>query len=450
MVISLDADILDQLPSLKILLDQYGDMNLLEYWQKSYRNEVSSPLLETRKEEFLELLGQYTRKKFDVSLSEKVTSSLKKNYAVSTAEHHGPMWHPFFFQSAILRGLVHPEEPIINFCTSHVSLGNSSYPRGLIFHGDGDLAPPEYLHLPFFSAQKRMCPVFQLEAYTKENIRTSCLSKLQSYLRKSYITEETYKNIENIIQTSLLREDLLSCKSYTEQITRFNHRWWQELFPELPDFIPLDAEDIVTYILWEHLHKETLLTHLLTDMDLQPLIEERFNGISCCFDLEKKSWTYLFWYIDDHHVRHSLWRKWDELSSNDESFRVKIDSRYLLPELSSWKLIPSGLLVYTVLSCYYGLTCFGWFAQGNYLPKIQKAYQSLLQGKNKEEENLSTQTSLLNEDMVFLHEENGEISTALDLALGWTPWVSQMLQNAQKTTIRQSLASMLPEIARCL
>jgi hypothetical protein len=91
-----------------------------------------------------------------------VTESLSKNYAVSTAEHHGPLGHPFFFQSAILRGLVNPEEAIVNLCTSHVSLGNSSYPRGIVFHGDGVHAPAEYLHIPFFSAGKRMSPVFGL------------------------------------------------------------------------------------------------------------------------------------------------------------------------------------------------------------------------------------------------------------------------------------------------
>lgn len=68
-------------------------------------------------------------------MSDSVVRSLTKNYCISTADHHGPLGHPFFFQSAILRGLVRPDEPIVNLCTSHVSLGNSSYPRGLVVHG---------------------------------------------------------------------------------------------------------------------------------------------------------------------------------------------------------------------------------------------------------------------------------------------------------------------------
>lgn len=265
----------------------YESLGILTDGLSEYpRIPISPPRNE--KKEFLDLLDQYTTQKFDALLSEKVTSSLRKNYTVSTAEHHGPIGHPFFFQSAILRGLVHPDA-IINFCISHISLGNSSYPRGLIFHGDGISAPQEYLHLPFFSAQKRMHPVFHLESYTRENIMTSCLAKLRSYLRKSYITEETYENTYNIIQTSILQEDLLSCKSYTEQITQFNHVWWEKLFPGLPSFIPLDAEDITNYMLRHHLHEETFVKDILTDISLQPLIEEYFDGIPCCFNLGKKT-----------------------------------------------------------------------------------------------------------------------------------------------------------------
>ena len=35
--------------------------------------------------------------------------------------------HPFFFKSALLRVITLPEIPVVNFATSHVSLGNSSY-----------------------------------------------------------------------------------------------------------------------------------------------------------------------------------------------------------------------------------------------------------------------------------------------------------------------------------
>ena len=127
--------ILKQLPSLGAIIQQYGRMSIYEYAQNNYHIlPETSPLRESRKHEFLELIGDYVLQNFDESIKKEI-GSLAKNYCVSTAEHHGPMGHPFFFQSALLRGLENPDT-IINLCTSHVSLGNSSYPRGLVFHGD--------------------------------------------------------------------------------------------------------------------------------------------------------------------------------------------------------------------------------------------------------------------------------------------------------------------------
>jgi len=143
--------ILARLPSLAQLLETQGSMSLFEYAQKSYQGaESDDPLFQSRKQELLDFLQIYVTERFDSSLAHTVVDTLRKNYAVSTAEHHGPMGHPFFFQSAILRAITNSDLPVVNFATSHVSLGNSSYPRGLIFHGDTEEAPKEYLHLPFF------------------------------------------------------------------------------------------------------------------------------------------------------------------------------------------------------------------------------------------------------------------------------------------------------------
>jgi hypothetical protein len=151
----------------------------------------------------------------------------------------------FFFQSALLRGLVNPDEAIINLCASNVSLGNSSYPRGIAFHGDGVDAPAQYLHLPFFPASKRMSPVFGLRSYTKESIEKCIYPKIDTYLYKEMITEETYVKIGDFMKNFVLHETVLHSTNYSGQITLLNNLWWDRLFPDLPSFIPLDAEDIV-------------------------------------------------------------------------------------------------------------------------------------------------------------------------------------------------------------
>jgi hypothetical protein len=89
----LDFDeILIKLPSLKNLLDQYGSMSLFGYAEKHYRiEENTSPLSKQRKQEFLDFLQTYVTEKFGKRPAEMAVDALSRNYAVSTAEHHGPM-----------------------------------------------------------------------------------------------------------------------------------------------------------------------------------------------------------------------------------------------------------------------------------------------------------------------------------------------------------------------
>lgn len=154
-----------------------------------------------------------------------------------------------------------------------------------------------------------MCPVFRFPAYSLEDIESNCIKRLSQYRTDAYISEESYQKILHFLTVSVLDEAILALPTYSEQITRLNHIWWNSLFPDLPPYISLDAEDIVVELLQNHLQTDTVMAQLLTDITLQPRIEEYFNGISCCFDLSNHSGTYLFWYLDEHHKRHALWRE---------------------------------------------------------------------------------------------------------------------------------------------
>jgi hypothetical protein len=163
-------------PALKKLVETYGKVSLFDY-AKNHFHAHESTILE-RKEEFLDFITTYTSSHFGDTVSRQVRESLCKEYCVSTADHHGPIGHPFFFQSAILRGIVQPDNAIVQFCASQVSLGNSSYPRGLLFHGDGTEKSAHYLTLPLFGSKDRMSPVYGLRAYSEENIEHYTLNHL--------------------------------------------------------------------------------------------------------------------------------------------------------------------------------------------------------------------------------------------------------------------------------
>ncbi len=450
------ADILQQLPSLRKLLGEFGDMSLFDYAKKNYRPTPSdTPLFLERKKEFIGFLGEYLSRKFNTDISEKACESLERNYAVSTAEHHGPMGHPFFFQSAILRWFVNPEEAIVNLCTSHVSLGNSSYPRGIVFHGDGEKAPNEYLKLPFFPASQRMDPVFRHPTFTLADIEKTTLPKLKSYLEANYISKELFESVSAFLKWYVLDEQILNCGTYSEQITLLNHTWWNTLFRktpyskwvlltsppplsggqiQMPDFIPLDAEDIVSELLIRHLKNDTPLTRIMTDIALQPMIEENFDGISCCFDLVKKSWTYLFWYLDKNNNRHSLWSDGGNLMDEKREICIPLKAQSIIQYLLSWSLIPSGLLTYTTLACYYGLTCFGWIFQDTYLTAIKQAYKKIFPTSWLLSE---LRTNIVNADLYYLFTHQNQPMTAIDFVMKNIEWSS--LVQARTTSLQQSI-----------
>lgn len=448
--LALDS-LLQKLPYLKYLIDAHGDTSLFDYAHSHYRvSPDENPLFVERKKEFLGILEEHVSWKFDQDMADKVVTSLSKNYSVSTAEHHGPMGHPFFWQSTILRGLVNPDQAIINFCTSHVSLGNSSYPRGLVFHGDGINAPLSYMHLPFFWAKKRMSPVFGLWGYTEKDINHHTFPRLDSYLHNKNISEEKYTQIKLFLNNFVLREDILWKKSYSSQITQLNHIWWSHMFPDLPDFIPLDAEELIREILIGHLERNTEIAEFMTNPLIQPLIEECFDGISCCFNQKNKRWTYLFWYLDEENNRHALWHENGTLVTSNKDVQMKLETSSLISHLSSWHLIPSWLLVYTLFSCYYGITCFGGFSQGDYLWKIQTAYNRVQNSLSTTRENTLSQWAILNEDMIFLFADNGTPLTAVDIPIWLSNNCEEIEERSRKITLKISLKSMTEEILRCL
>lgn len=442
-------DLLAHLPALSHLLDQYGEMTLYDYAQKYYLGHITS---HSRKDEFLTLLRSFTTKKFWSELAHTITSSLDANYCVSTAEHHGPHGHPFFWQSTLLRRIV-SEVPPITFATSHVSLGNSSYPRGILLdtkEGRGQSAEDrkDYILLPLFPANERMSSVFWQPAYTDLDIEKHTFSALDRAFQQGYIDLHRMRQVRDILTDIFLNPHILAQSSYSDQITLINRAlWWL-----LPDFfssdsrevpISLNAEEIVLSLLEYHLNHQTDLSRLLTDLALQPHIEEAFNGIQCCFNRKNRSGTYLFWYLDEHHHRHALWREWAELVSADPSFRVQMNTEEYLYHLQNNHLIPSGLLVYSILSAYYGVTCFGWFSQGSYLPRIQRAFAEVLQKIGVTDISLTT-ADILCEDLNFL------MSGDMWATLLWVLAQDIQAHDISQKTLRDCLEEMQGEIAKCL
>ena len=66
------------------------------------------------------------------------------------------------------------------------------------------------------------------------------------------------------MEENLFSSHIIQQKTYSDQITLINGKIWSDIFPKnMPDFIPLDGEDFVRYILIEHIKIGGFLTTLL-------------------------------------------------------------------------------------------------------------------------------------------------------------------------------------------
>lgn len=92
------------------------------YAQKKFkRNQPFTDTQIQRKKEFLVFIKKYISDTFDSEMADEIEVGLENNFCVSTAGHHGPMGHPFFYHATVLRS-TYTNAPIINFNVSQVSL----------------------------------------------------------------------------------------------------------------------------------------------------------------------------------------------------------------------------------------------------------------------------------------------------------------------------------------
>ena len=115
--------------------------------------------------------------------------------------------------------------------------------------------------------------------------------------------------------------------------------------------------------------------------------------------------------------------------------------------------MPSVLLTFLTLACYYGLTCLGGMGQTGYLPKIKDGYIAL----NKE---LGLDENIRGCEQMYPSYLGGEMTvafldgphkifapaTSFDLLLyGTEKTFHCILEKAKKLTLEEALDPMLPE-----
>lgn len=449
------ARVFEKTPILQETVEKLGKKSLFEYAKSYPENHLSSQAL-ARRQELITIVSVRAEQLFDQTTAQSIARQLGKYFFVSTADHHGPICHPFWLNANLLAATqASTLENILVFSCATVSLNNSSVPRGLIFHSDAKNY--EQLHqLSFFPASENQRPVFGMRAYIKTDLarlKKNIWSKVQDESVRMAVAEKIIKLIDEVYGAA----EAFAAPNFSSQISVTNAKLWQRFFPvnqTVPRLIYLDQESITTELLLSHhLTADTIISQMILDTSLAPMIVKYFDGIRGGFSLAEKKGSYLFWALPaGSKYRQQLWLDGKELRTTDGAFCVPLEADAIMEKLQTGELIPTILLTFLILSFYYGLKCLGGFLQPSYLTATKTAYIRMLKelGLISEIEAFSaTDTKTMGGDfaLAFLQDKHKKLhqATGLDLLLYSDGKAWETFQTLTKqVSLEDSVTVMLP------
>ena len=371
-------------PILKELLDSHGGKSISAYLREIENIKNYTPEAE-RKEELLNALFDILNEEMGQEHALRAREALHGNYFVSTADHHGPLCHPFFSQMFLARGSESgkKEKTMVIFPCASISMDNSSFPRGLFFH-DETLTERR---LPFFSLKYQHQSVLYAPNYTKKS-----LDKLFLIIEKAALKKETEEKLLRTLSAVYGDEKALSYNSYSSQITYTNY----PLSQSVPGYEKIHLyyvpeEKIASRLLQKHLRGETAISSFLLQKKQRDILSSRLEGIRGAHDTKRNRGTYFFWGIKNG-IRVQLYEKNGKLIDSNGNTYAELTKDSLEKGIKENRLMPNMALCFIVLSFYHGLACAGGFSQISYLTETKKAYGRFLKdiGEKSEADKLES------------------------------------------------------------
>ncbi len=427
--------VLDRRPVLKQIIDQHGSGSFLAYVKK--RGVSTSAVSTARQAELLTIFSDEATRLFGAEVALRATKQLTSDYYVSTAEHHAPVCHPYVASGTVLQSLVANERGdavVIVFSCSTISLNNSNFPSGVMYH-DAFLEEKRLRLLPW---KRRHQSVFAAASYTREDF-----DRVRA--------EPGYPSLLNTIYGT---EAVLGATSFSDQISLTNYVFWKKMPTGIAtDLIYIPQETIVNKLLLRyHLQEKTIIHELLFNQVWQESFLKHFDGLTGSFSQSLRKGSFLFWGLHDG-VRVQLHYRSGCLISDDGALSYELSPESIRYALEHNLLMPSLALSYIVLSFYYGLTLGGGSGQVSYLSDLRFAYRTLLNtmiGEEAEKFLDGLETSYLSSDFAFISLSLGSrqtLATSLDLLLyGSEEAVARIRHVAETLPLSSALDNLMPEL----
>jgi hypothetical protein len=459
-------------PILGEIMKKHGHKTLFNY-ASEFTDINPSPRLDERKEELIETATDIIKRRLGPKVASKAMRQLQKFPLVSTADHHGPIGHPFWINANLITALNQIQSPdtsipyLIVFSFASISLNNAStFTRGLLFHSDTN-GGGNLMRLPLLPDKLKMSVVYGSRPINKEDIDNAALA-LEAKTKTGEISKERAAQVCNLMNKYLDREDILEAPNLNCQITRINYRMWQGCFHthagsdsdtknQMMDLIYIDIETITKEILAKyHLNNESSLIYkLLFNPEFQKLTSTYFNNIPGAFSNEEKWGSWFFWGLDEKKHRVSLFLDDNKLHSTDDKISFDFTPKGISEALQNRQIFPSMMTCYLIVSLYYGMKCLGGFCQVNDLTMLKNAWIKMLRKLNLKEEAEAVQpiqTKELGGDgmvLPYFKRSDNKLTpaTGIDMILdGSDTNPDQYIELAKNVSLNEIMEPMLPEM----
>lgn len=448
------------------LYDQIAQVPFYNYY-RSHARENRNKIIKSRKMESVPVIQEEIRRVLGSRIAETVAKQFKDNDSISTVQHHAPIGHPDTLNAVLESALPYfgsnnPEhQNLLVFACAGVSFNNTKFPKGHLFHSltEGRLDTNQ---LTFFGHTVSARPVMHHHGYDYEDI-VSMKNALQQYKRDGLVNDEYFIKISALIDELYSPPHPLSVDDYVDQVTITNYWFFKKLFKNyrknVPNLVFMSQEKVaLALIMKHHIERETPIYKMMFDETVLDMVEKYFDGIQGAFSKKDEIGTFLFWGFPKHgKYRVQLWRKGNFLEDKEGSFKIELTPETIKRAILNKELIPSVMLSFAVLACYYGFFLGGGHMQTKYLTQMKEAYGKIVSEIGDQEsvdalEGLTTNNFVIpRPTMVYLKSGDKRVPvTGLDMLLysdGGENW-QNIIEATKRITMGQIIERMLPGLYR--
>jgi len=410
-------------PELKQLFLNGMNISLYEYYIKTANVQMINSSI---KQDIIDIIFKLIKDR-NIEIDEnEFKNEFSINFTTSTADHHGPLTHSFFYNSTLLETILFKNinrKYIIHLPCAGVSISNSSYPRGFLFYNEKKVLSK----IPLFSILDGRKAVYALKM--NPNFISKNLNSLNENIQKSIVP---------------LIPDLntYTDKTYEEIITFINFKIWEKLNNGKVKLITIDQESVVRELLLLYIDKNIDIKNLLFTKNGRENYINIFSGAVGAHDSISNKGTHFFWYVGEN-SREKLWLNNENLISESGKI-IPLDISFIKENLINKKIYPCMSLTFIILNCFGGLRTEGGFCQINYLPEIQNKFKEYAKIMNIKSHIYFPNPSIFRGEFEFVEENIGK--TPLDLILDNNEnHLENIEEKSKKITLQKSLTFMMNE-----